>query len=156
MNTPVTSKQQKWDFRFLRLAQEVGSWSKDPSTKVGAVLVRPNMTICSVGFNGLPQSIPDDVEILNNVELRHACTIHAEMNALLFAEEKIEGYTLYTYPVLPCDRCAVHFIQKRIARVVTLVTKATVNIPQAAYQRSANLFEEARINVDQYPGILRP
>lgn len=149
----MTPKQQKWDSRFLRLAREVGSWSKDPSTKVGAVLVRPNLTICSVGFNGLPQSIPDDAEILNNPELRHACTIHAEMNALLFAEEKIEGYTLYTFPVLPCDRCAVHFIQKRIIRVVSLVTRSTMNIPSDAYKRSVELFEQARIIVTQYPGL---
>lgn len=42
----------KWDERFIELARLVATWSKDPSTKVGAVIVRPYRTVASVGFNG--------------------------------------------------------------------------------------------------------
>lgn len=34
----------KWDQRFLELAKVVSTWSKDPSTKTGAVIVRPDKT----------------------------------------------------------------------------------------------------------------
>lgn len=46
---------EKWDARFLDLAVFIGDWSKDPSTKVGAVLVRPDRTIAGLGFNGFPR-----------------------------------------------------------------------------------------------------
>lgn len=150
MTDTVTHSQRKWDLRFLRLAKEVSTWSKDPSTKVGAVLVRPNKTIASIGFNGLPQDMPDSAEILENVEERHACTIHAEMNAVLFAHEPVDGYTLYNYPVLPCDRCAVILIQKRIKRVVALKTVATKNITQKAYDRARRRMTECGLVVMEY------
>tara|TARA_R110000787_G_scaffold186397_1_gene297914 strand:- start:2897 stop:3064 length:168 start_codon:yes stop_codon:yes gene_type:complete len=44
----------KWDQRFMELAAFIAQWSKDPSTKVGAVIVDPrNKRIVSTGFNGL-------------------------------------------------------------------------------------------------------
>ena len=50
----------KWDERFLRMAKEVSTWSKDPSTKVGAVGVDINRRIKCTGYNGFPRSIRDD------------------------------------------------------------------------------------------------
>ena len=49
-------KQSKWDVRFMRMAHEVASWSKDPSTKVGCVLVK-DRKIISMGYNGFPRLI---------------------------------------------------------------------------------------------------
>ena len=49
----------KWDNRFLVLAKLIGSWSKDPSTKVGAVIVDQDNKIVSVGYNGFPKNISD-------------------------------------------------------------------------------------------------
>ena len=46
-------KSNKWETRFLEMARLVSGWSKDPSTKVGAVIVRPDKTIASVGYNGI-------------------------------------------------------------------------------------------------------
>ena len=51
---------KKWDKRFLELAKLVGSWSKDPSTKVGAVIVDCNNRIISVGYNGFPKGVKDN------------------------------------------------------------------------------------------------
>ena len=48
----------KWDERFVRIAFEVATWSKDPGTKVGAVLVADRRIIAS-GYNGFPQGIED-------------------------------------------------------------------------------------------------
>ena len=52
--------------KFLSLAREVSTWSKDPSTQVGAVLVRPDRTVAGIGFNGFPRGIYDDPELLND------------------------------------------------------------------------------------------
>jgi dCMP deaminase len=108
----------KWHLRFLELAKLVASWSKDPSTQVGAVIVSPGLRVVSVGFNGFPQEMPDRAEWLNNREEKYSRIIHGEMNALLFAPKVPEGCTLYTFPCLSCDRCVVHMIQAGIKQFV--------------------------------------
>jgi deoxycytidylate deaminase len=49
-----------WDARFMALAEHVAGWSKDPSTKVGAVIVSPDRRQLTTGYNGFPQGIADD------------------------------------------------------------------------------------------------
>ncbi len=114
---------EKWDRRFLEMAALVGTWSKDPSTKVGAVIVRADRTVASVGFNGFPRGMRDDEHLYADRELKYSRTVHAEVNAILAAQEPVRGCTLYLSPFMPCDRCAVQVIQAGIRRVVTL--KAT-------------------------------
>lgn len=114
----LVSRQEKWDRRFLDLAMVVAGWSKDPSTQTGAVIVRPDKTICSVGFNGFPQSMSDDAAFYEDRDHKYSRIVHCEMNALLFARESVRGYTLYTYPFASCDRCAVHLIQAGVTRFV--------------------------------------
>ena len=57
IDLPVSTA--KWDTRFLRLAFEVASWSKDHSTKVGAVIIGPDKDPRSFGYNGLPRGVND-------------------------------------------------------------------------------------------------
>ena len=109
----------KWDHRFLDLAFTVSTWSKDPSTRVGAVIVRPDNTIASTGYNGFPMGMDDKTEYLENRDEKYSRVVHAEMNAILFAREPVKGYTLYTVPFMPCDRCFVHVAQAGIVRVVS-------------------------------------
>ena len=61
----------KWDRRFLELAKQISTWSKDPSTQVGCVVVGPDREIRSTGFNGLPRGIDDTDERLNNREKKY-------------------------------------------------------------------------------------
>lgn len=114
----MIDKQEKWDRRFIELAEMVASWSHDPSTKCGAVIVRPDRTIASVGYNGFARHMNDlDVDYQNR-ETKYSRIIHAEMNAVLALQERAVDYTLYTWPLLCCERCAVHMIQSGITRVV--------------------------------------
>jgi dCMP deaminase len=108
----------KWDFRFLEMARLVASWSKDPSTKAGAVIVRPDFTVVSVGFNGFPSKMPDFDSYYADREQKYSRIVHAEVNAQIFAKESLKNCTLYTYPFIPCDRCAVQMIQAGITRIV--------------------------------------
>ena len=111
---------KKWDIRFLRLASEVASWSKDPSTQVGCVIVRPDKTVASLGFNGFPRQIPDELELLENREEKYKRIIHSEINAIIAAREPLNGYTIYTYPFPPCGGCAGAFTQAGITRLVAV------------------------------------
>lgn len=118
------SQIPKWDRRFLKLAREISTWSKDPSTQVGAVLVDPFNRVISVGYNGFPVGVPDDPEMLNEREVKLACTIHAEENALLFSSGKqVHGSILYVYPFMPCGPCAAKIVQAGVAEVVSLKCK---------------------------------
>ena len=114
-------KSTKWDKRFLDLAKLCGSWSKDPSTQVGAVIVDGNNRIVSIGFNGFPQGVEDSEERLVDREIKYDIIVHAEANALMFANKSVEGCTLYTWPFQPCSRCAGLIIQSGITRVVSVV-----------------------------------
>lgn len=107
----------KWDYRFLTLAKHVADWSLDPRTQVGAVIVRPDKTIASVGFNGFPRQVVDSPARLHDRGVKHRMTIHAELNAILHAREPLAGYRLYVWPFQPCAQCAGAIIQAGISTV---------------------------------------
>ena len=109
----------KWDTRFIELAAHVANWSKDPSTKCGAVITEGNK-IVSLGFNGFPSGVDDHEDRLNNREVKYEMIIHAEVNALLFANRDLSKCTIYVYPMPPCSRCAAQIIQSGIKRIVTI------------------------------------
>lgn len=106
-----------WPTFFLGMADYVSQASKDPSTRCGAVIVRPDRTVASVGYNGFPRGVVDDETRLNNRETKLSMTVHAEMNAILNAHERMDGYTIYvTGPC--CSNCAAAVIQAGIKHVI--------------------------------------
>jgi dCMP deaminase len=136
---------EKWDKRFMDMACLVASWSKDPHTQVGAVIVRPNRTIASVGFNGFPQRMKDDEHLYTDRVGKQARMVHAEMNALHFCSDNPTGMTLYTYPFQPCNRCAVEIIQAGIVRVVSF--KYMPERWEESMKTAASYFDEASVEL---------
>ena len=110
----------KWDLRFIGLAQHISTWSKDPSTKVGCVVVGADREIRSTGFNGFPRGINDDEERLTDREKKYPLICHAEENAIMHAARigvSLKDSTAYvTWP--PCSRCARSLIQAGIREIV--------------------------------------
>lgn len=109
----------EWDLRFLSMAQLVARWSKDPSTQVGAVIVRPDKTIASIGYNGFPRGVEDTHERYADKVVKHEMVVHAEANAIHNSREPVVGYTIYS-TFFPCPHCAAHIIQAGIKRVVSI------------------------------------
>ena len=109
-----------WDLRFIGLAQHISTWSKDPSTKVGCVVVGEDREIRSTGFNGFPRGINDDEERLTDREKKYPLICHAEENAIMHAARigvSLKDSTAYvTWP--PCSRCARSLIQAGIREIV--------------------------------------
>ena len=138
-----------WDKRFLDLAELVSTWSKDPSTKVGAVIVDEQNIIVSVGFNGFPKGIEDN-DRLNHREAKYQIIVHAENNALMFAKRPLDGCTIYTYPFMPCPRCAGMIIQSGIKRVVSYKNTIDRHRWELDFQISRELFLEANTKLEQY------
>ena len=96
--------ETKWQHRFIELAEHVASWSKDPSTRVAAVLVTADGKIVSVGYNGLPAGF-DDSKITDR-EYKIPRVIHAELNCIANRNMSIneDCYLFVTHPM--CVECA--------------------------------------------------
>lgn len=108
------NEDRVWDWA-VRLAEDTALLSKDPSTQVGAVIFDDKKRILSAAYNGFPRKIADDHR-LNDRDLKLKITLHAEVNALTFANAPLEGATLMcTHPC--CTRCASQIIQNGIAHV---------------------------------------
>lgn len=141
----------KWDQRFLELAKLVASWSKDPSTQTGAVIVRPDKSVCSVGFNGFPRAMPDELNQYTDRDEKYSRIIHCEINASLFSKDQsMEGYTLYTYPFLSCDRCFVQMVQLGITRFVTIqATKDQLTRWGDSFKRVHDYAKDCGVTIDE-------
>lgn len=152
---PVQSKDHmgQWERRFLELANHVSNWSKDPSTKVGAVIVKDNR-ILSIGYNGFAQGVYDYQDRYDDRTTKKDLIVHAEMNALSFADSnKTPGSTLYTWPLLPCTRCAGPIIQLGIKYVVSIENNNT-RLKKACKEKLAiQQFVEAGIKVRLYENL---
>jgi dCMP deaminase len=139
----------KWDTRFLKLAKEVALWSKDPSTQVGAVVVK-DRRILATGYNGFPRGIYDDESWYKNRDVKYMFVVHAEMNCIYNATEagvSLKGSTLYVHSLPVCPECAKGVIQVGIERIVML--KGYLKEPwKTRYKDSKCMFDMAGIKTE--------
>ncbi len=108
-----------WDRYFLNLAYEIAKKSKDPSTKVGCVIVKNN-NVVSVGYNGFPKGVKDYEERYNDRDMKYLFVCHAEANAVYSAAKRgvsLEGSTIYV-PWHPCHDCSKAISQSGLSSVV--------------------------------------
>lgn len=132
-----------WHTRFLDLARHVATWSKDPSTRVGAVIVRPDRTIASVGFNGFPRGVEDYPDRYADRPTKYQFVVHAEANAILNAHGSVAGCALYS-TLFTCNECAKLILQAGISQVVA-PTPATLDA--YGFRVALQMYAEAGVNV---------
>jgi dCMP deaminase len=140
----------KWDVRFMELAELVASWSKDPSTQCGAVIVDQERRVVSVGFNGFPRGTDDNPDMYVDRKIKYLRVQHAERNAILFARRgDLTGCTLYVWPMPPCAQCAGAIIQAGIFRVVTVepTGEQMMRWNEDLWQ-TAEMFKEAGVTME--------
>lgn len=124
MSSRYEGLADKWDRRFLDLAAHISTWSKDPSTQVGAVLVNPeNNLVVGIGYNGFARGVKDTEERLTTRDLKYKLVVHAEVNAILMAKEQAKGAKLYVYPAfnIPncCHDCTKTAIQAGVSEIIS-------------------------------------
>ena len=145
----MRAMSEKWDNRFLELAKHISGWSKDPSAKVGCVVVGEDREIRSTGFNGFPRGINDDASRLTDRDKKYPLICHAEENAIMHAARigiSLKGSTAYvTWP--PCSRCARSLIQAGIEEIVYPETKAIPERWLEDFNTSNGMLLEAGIRV---------
>ena len=148
---------ERWDRQFLGLALYHSRLSKDPSTRVGSVIVGPDREILSAGFNGFPRGVADTPERLNDRATKLQLVVHAEMNALLAAARtgmRLKGCTLFlaatdssgmVWGGPPCTRCTVEIIQVGISEIVSYPVKSAPSKWHSDLLTARSLIEEVGI-----------
>ena len=142
----------KYRNRYLLLAKHFASWSKDPSTKVGAVAVSDQGQILSEGWNGFPRGIEDTPERLNDRATKIFYTAHAEKNLIYNATYNgacLQGANLYVYGLPVCSECAKGIIQVGIKSVYALTESGDVrDVWVESWKKSTEMFDEVGITYE--------
>ena len=152
MRKPKFKSSKDWDRRFLQMAELVASWSKDSSTKVGAVAVR-DRRILATGYNGLPSGVVDSSFRLEDRDTKLLMTQHAEANCISYAARNgvsLLGSDLYIFPLAPCSHCASSIIQSGIRRVICfdyIIPKRW----QQSFDAASDMFSEAGVALLKLP-----
>jgi dCMP deaminase len=148
-----------WDQYFMTMAYLVASKSKDPSTKVGAVIIGPDHEIRSTGYNGLPRGLEDTLSRYDR-PIKYSIVNHAEENAILHCSRvgiSAHGCTMYV-PWSPCSLCAKAIIQAGIKRVVYHGRWPGNDNPNSDWVESIRLaqemFKETGVELVNYEGEL--
>jgi len=141
-----SSETSKWDRRYINLAREASVWSKDPSSKIGAVAIGRKGQVLSTGYNGFPRGINDSLTRYQNRELKYKMVVHAEMNAIFNATYNgvsLDGATMYVYGLPVCSECAKGLIQVGIKRVV--IDGEIQDRWKESWKLTEQLFKEANV-----------
>ena len=144
-----------WDRWFMKQVYLVAEKSKDPSTKIGAVLVRDNHIISS-GYNGFPIGVKDKESRYNDRQEKYRFVVHAEDNAVLAAARfgiSTKDAILYTQSV-PCCECTKSVIQGGIKEII--IHKQWQLIESSRWDKSTSLtmFKEAGIPIIVIDAVL--
>lgn len=158
----------RWTSYFFNIALVVASQSKDPSTKVGAVIVDSNKRIIATGYNGFPRGYNDDYRLYQDRSFKYPHICHAEANAICQAAST--GVSLMESSIFitlnPCIECAKLLIQSGIKSVHYLTTitsrekeKEFLNDPQSNWRKfkidAIKLLLECGVSVAEYNDIHR-
>lgn len=146
---------KKWIKRYFEIARTVSTWSKDPSSKIGAVIIGDNGQIISQGYNGFPRGVNDAEERYNNRELKYKMVVHAELNAILNAlynGSSVKGASIFVHGLPICTDCAKAIIQSGIKAVY--IDSLRDGIWLNMWEISQKMFNEANIEVYVFDGIL--
>ena len=147
----ILTLSNKWDIRYIDLAKEIASWSKDPSKQIGAVAIGEKGQVLAQGYNGFPRGIDDSEEKYLDKETKYKYVVHAEMNCIYNATYNgvsLQGATLYISGLPTCSECAKGLIQVGVKRVVYQADDIP-NIWAESNKRTIDMFSEADISYER-------
>ena len=143
----------KWYSRFLKMAHETASWSKDDSSKVGCVIVNDDGMVVSMGYNGMPRGVDDNIKDRYVRPYKYLWFEHAERNAIYQAIGSVKGCTLFVTHV-PCADCARAIVQTGINNVIIDAKNGKksefMKRMKESAQVSLTMFKEAGIQVTEH------
>lgn len=146
-------KMNEWTKRFLEKAKVTSTWSKDPSSQVGAVAINESRRQVSEGYNGFPNGIEDSVERLHNREEKYKYVVHAEKNLVYNAcleGQSLRGSTLYVYGKPVCSQCALGVISVGIKKVIVQYDDSQAGPWANEWVLSKEILDEKGIPYEDY------
>jgi len=165
-NRDMQNTQKEWDLYFLKMAGLVASKSKDPSLKVGCVIIGPDHEVRSTGYNGFPRGVHYTDGRLERPR-KYARIEHAERNAVYNAARvgiPLEGCVAYVVcdPIdrggnAPCAECTRALIQAGISEIVEWKTPSiaddNANDWRAQLKYSISMLKEAGVTLREVDDI---
>lgn len=149
------------DLTYLKLACDISEVSPDPSTQCGAVIIRPDGELLSMGWNRFPARLSRDPSLYWDRPEKYKRITHAEVAAILTARADLHGCWLYTWPPGPgptCRECALAVIESGITRVCGILppledqpTDSYVGRWEESCNSGLALYSEARVDVVMHP-----
>lgn len=107
-----------WNVRFMELADYISQWSKDRSTRVGAIIVNDRNPI-SMGYNGFPRGSDDNNDERHERPDKYEWVLHAEENAIINAArhgQQTKDCEMYV-SWFPCSKCAGMIVNSGIKKL---------------------------------------
>lgn len=140
----------KWDLRYLSLAKQVSEWSKDPSSKIGAVAIGDKGQVLAQGYNGFPRGIDDNDDRYNDRPTKYKYIVHAEMNCIYnagFNGVSLRDSSLYVWGLPVCSECSKGIVQVGIKRIC-MPEQEIPNTWTASWDLSMSIFNEAGVTYE--------
>jgi len=141
-----------WKKRMMDMAWHVSTWSKDDSTKVGCVITDEENTIKSLGYNGHPRGLNDEVAERNARPLKYLYVVHAEINAIVNATRNgvsLKNSTIYC-TFFPCNECAKAIINSGIKKLISYEPDFLHSRWGESFRISHEMLEECGIEIIYY------
>jgi dCMP deaminase len=152
-----------WDELFFQDVYKYARKSKDPRTKIGAVIVKwGEKDPLSHGYNGFPRKVNDDVAARWERPEKYFWVCHAEENSILNCARtgrSTMGAIMFTQGI-PCADCAKKIIQVDIREVVVhkqwqdLEKEFNWTKFQESAERSKQMFNEAGVSIRVFDKVL--
>lgn len=140
---------QKWHKNFMDAAQLFATWSKDPSTKVGAVIVDNDRRLVGTGYNGFPRGVNDDPARYAEKMVKYKLVVHAEANAIMNSVKSVRDCTLYATK-FPCTECAKLIIQMGVSSVIAPAAGDDGSVWSDDAKFSTQMFHESLVSVYEW------
>lgn len=142
----------KWHQRYMELAKMFASWSKDPSTKVGAVAIGHKGQLIAQGYNGFPREFDDSIELYKDRQEKYKYVVHAEMNCIYHATHNglsLEGARLYVYGLGVCHECAKGIVQVGISEVYASCDSTSADRWKTSFNKTKEIFKKGGVKYEQ-------
>lgn len=138
-----------WDSRWMDVAKQAASWSKDRSTKVGAVIVGADNIQLSLGYNGFVRGVADSAEWKHERPAKYFHTEHAERNAIYNAARHgvvLKNATMFV-TMFPCADCMRGIIQCGIRYLVAPRPDMTLEQWAPSWEAAWHMMAEAGVRL---------
>ena len=137
---------------FVGVAEAFAVHSKNPKRRIGAIILRPDLTFVSAGWNDLARRVAHSAERYEQ-PLKDFYCVHAELNAILNAARigvSTDRCHMLVTGLAPCANCANAIVQAGIRQIWFPDPSNELTRWQESFSHSFNILEEGGVNYDTY------